>query len=113
VQRRLVFHDFVTSIDIDYRKTYESNHDAGGSHYSKSIDNKQPESFNINFRTAANELKIQNVVRLPTGCKSMDSLLDGGIEAGQITQVYGPPGSGKTQLCHTLCVMSASDYGAI
>jgi len=28
--------------------------------------------------------------------------LDGGIEAGVITQVYGPPGSGKTQLCHTL-----------
>jgi DNA repair protein RadA len=48
-------------------------------------------------------------VRLPTGCKS----LDGGIEAGVITQVYGPPGSGKTQLCHTLCVMLSSDYETI
>jgi RecA/RadA recombinase len=52
-------------------------------------------------------------VRLPTGCKSLANLLDGGIEAGVITQVYGPPGSGKTQLCHTLCVMLPSDYGAI
>ncbi|MFZ0222396.1 MAG: ATPase domain-containing protein, partial [Candidatus Nitrosopolaris sp.] len=43
-------------------------------------------------------------MRLPTGCKSLDNLLGGGIEAGVITQVYGPPGSGKTQLCHTLCV---------
>ena len=62
---------------------------------------------------AATELQIQNVVRLPTGCKSLDNLLGGGIEAGVITQVYGPPGSGKTQLCHTLCVMLSSDYETI
>jgi DNA repair protein RadA len=103
-------YDFVTSKDIDYRKTYESNHDAGGSHYSKSIDVRRPESFNNNFRTAASELKTQNVVRLPTGCKSLDNLLYGGVEAGVITQVYGPPGSGKTQLCYTLCVIQ---YDAI
>jgi DNA repair protein RadA len=52
-------------------------------------------------------------VRLPTGCKSLDNLLGGGIEAGVITQVYGPPGSGKTQLCHTLSVMLPSDYMVI
>jgi DNA repair protein RadA len=52
-------------------------------------------------------------VRLPTGCKSLDSLLNGGIEAGVITQVYGGPGSGKTQLCHTLSAMLPSDYMVI
>jgi DNA repair protein RadA len=52
-------------------------------------------------------------VRLPTGCKSLDNLLNGGIEASVITQVYGPPGSGKTQLCHTLCVMLSSNYKTI
>jgi DNA repair protein RadA len=52
-------------------------------------------------------------VRLPTGCKSLDNLLAGGIEAGVITQVYAPPGSGKTQLCHTLCVMLPTDYRVI
>jgi len=65
------------------------------------------------FSTAAAELRKQDIVRFPTGCNSLDNLLDGGIEAGVITQVYGPPGSGKTQLCHTLCVMLSSDYGAI
>ena len=96
----MVSHDFVTS----HRKTYDS-------HYSrKSIEH---DSFNNAFRTAATELRIQKVVRFPTGCKSLDNLLDGGIEVGVITQVYGPPGSGKTQLCHTLCTMLSPDYSAI
>ena len=62
------------------------------------------------FSTAATELNRQNIVRLPTGCKSLDNLLYGGIEAGVITQIYGPAGVGKTQLCHTLCVMLPSEY---
>ena len=65
------------------------------------------------FSTAAAELRKQDILRFPTGCKSLDNLLDGGIETGVITQIYGPPGSGKTQLCHTLCVMLPSDYGTI
>lgn len=31
-------------------------------------------------------------------------LLAGGIETGSITEIYGEFRSGKTQLCHTLCV---------
>jgi DNA repair protein RadA len=65
------------------------------------------------FSTAAAELRKQDTVRFSTSCKSLDSLLGGGIVAGVITQVYGAPGSGKTQLCHTLCVMLPSDYDAI
>ena len=65
------------------------------------------------FSTAAAELRKQDTVRFPTGCNSLDSLLDGGIEAGAITQVYGPPGSGKTQLCHTLCVILPPNYYTI
>lgn len=34
-----------------------------------------------------------------TGCSSIDSLLDGGIESGIITEVYGGGGTGKTNLC--------------
>ncbi|MFZ0514861.1 MAG: ATPase domain-containing protein [Candidatus Nitrosopolaris sp.] len=52
-------------------------------------------------------------MRLPTGSKNLDNLLDGGIEAGVITQIYGPPGIGKTQLCHTLCIMLPSQYGVV
>jgi DNA repair protein RadA len=65
------------------------------------------------FSTAAAELRKQDTVRFPTGCNRLDNLLDGGIEAGVITQVYGPPGSGKTQLCHTLSAMLPSDYMVI
>lgn len=32
-------------------------------------------------------------------CKSLDDLLGGGIEYNSITEVYGEPGSGKTNLC--------------
>lgn len=37
----------------------------------------------------------------------------GGIDTGILTQFYGPPGSGKTQLCYTICVMLPSQYNAI
>jgi DNA repair protein RadA len=113
---RLVLPDFVTKTDIHYRrKMYEANHATGAdSQYSsKTIRNKQQDSFNTLFSSAATELQTQNVLRLPTGCKSLVNLLDGGIEAGVITQVYGPPGSGKTQLCHTLSVVMPSNYRVI
>ncbi len=36
--------------------------------------------------------------RLSSGTEVIDGLLNGGIEHGAITNVYGPPGSGKTNL---------------
>ena len=35
---------------------------------------------------------------IPTGCASIDDLLGGGFERGAVTQVYGPPAAGKTNL---------------
>ena len=46
----------------------------------------------------------QNVLRLTTGSKTMDELLGGGLETQTITEFYGEYGSGKSQLCHQLCV---------
>ncbi|MEE8167901.1 MAG: DNA repair and recombination protein RadB [Candidatus Hydrothermarchaeales archaeon] len=43
-------------------------------------------------------LAKDNAVKLPLGC-CLDDILDGGIETKVITQVYGPPASGKTNLC--------------
>ena len=43
--------------------------------------------------------------RISTGSKSFDDLLGGGIETKAVTEVYGEFGTGKTQLCHTLCIM--------
>lgn len=47
--------------------------------------------------------------RISTGAKNFDDLLDGGIETKAVTEVYGEFGTGKTQLCHTLCVMVQQD----
>merc|ERR1719247_526335 len=55
------------------------------------------------------------MVKLKTGASQLDGLLEGGIETGQITEIFGEFRCGKTQLCHTLCVtcqMSINDGGA-
>jgi len=46
----------------------------------------------------------QNVLRLTTGSSMLDKLLGGGIESQSITEFYGEYGSGKSQICHQLCV---------
>jgi DNA repair protein RadA len=46
----------------------------------------------------------QNVLRLTTGSKILDDLLGGGLETQTITEFYGEYGSGKSQVCHQLCV---------
>lgn len=59
----------------------------------------------MGFTTAA--IKHQeraDLVRLSTGSKDLDELLGGGIETGSITELFGEFRTGKTQLCHTLCV---------
>ena len=33
-----------------------------------------------------------------TGCSSLDRLLGGGVVTGQLTELCGPPASGKTQV---------------
>lgn len=46
----------------------------------------------------------QTVLRLTTGSSMLDKLLGGGIESQSITEFYGEFGSGKSQICHQLCV---------
>lgn len=57
----------------------------------------------------------KDVVHISTGCKELDTILGGGMESGSITELYGEFRTGKTQLCHTLCVicqLPISDGGA-
>lgn len=49
---------------------------------------------------------IKNGNKLPIGC-SIDTIIGGGIEKGCITQFYGPPGSGKTNIILKMLVQSA------
>jgi len=59
----------------------------------------------LSFIHADELLKMrQNISRLTTGSKSIDSLLEGGLESQTITEFYGEFGSGKSQMCHQLCV---------
>jgi len=45
----------------------------------------------------------EDTVFLPTNIGGIDSALGGGIPIGQITEIYGQAGVGKTQLCLQLC----------
>merc|ERR1719253_1238092 len=55
--------------------------------------------------SAAEMLQMRNnMIQLSTGSAQLDALLDGGVETGQITEIFGEFRCGKTQLCHTLCV---------
>jgi meiotic recombination protein DMC1 len=48
--------------------------------------------------------KRKEVIKVTTGSSAFDQLLNGGIETMSITEVFGEFRTGKTQLCHTLCV---------
>ena len=50
--------------------------------------------------------KRKSLLRCTTGSKALDKLLLGGIETQAVTEFYGEFGSGKSQICHTLCVTS-------
>jgi DNA repair protein RadA len=57
------------------------------------------------FSTAEDLLeRRKNLVKCTTGSSRLDSFLKGGIETQAMTEVAGEYGSGKTQLCYTLCV---------
>ena len=47
---------------------------------------------------------------LPTGCNAIDNLLGGGIHYGMVTDIYGESGTGKSQLCFTICARSAEYF---
>jgi len=57
------------------------------------------------FSTAQDILdRRKNLLRCTTGSPKLDSFLKGGIETQAITEIAGEFGSGKSQICYTLCV---------
>lgn len=72
---------------------------------SQKIISAAREALDLGFKTA-DELyeKRMRVARITTGSKNLDKLLGGGVETQIITEFYGEYGSGKTQICHQLCV---------
>jgi DNA repair protein RadA len=67
--------------------------------------NEARDSITLTFLRADELLKMrENIARLTTGSKVLDELLGGGLETQTITEFYGEYGSGKSQICHQLCV---------
>src|SRR3989338_3006763 len=48
--------------------------------------------------------KRAEIIRISTGSKSFDTMLNGGFESGGITECYGQFGSGKSALAHQLAI---------
>jgi len=62
-------------------------------------------SISVSFVRADELLRMrESVLRLTSGSRALDRILDGGLETQTITEFYGEYGSGKSQLCHQLCV---------
>ncbi|XP_005899746.2 DNA repair protein RAD51 homolog 4 isoform X2 [Bos mutus] len=65
-------------------------------------------AFPFNGADLYEELKTSTAI-LSTGIGSLDKLLDAGLYTGEVTEIVGAPGSGKTQVC--LCVAAHVAYG--
>lgn len=52
--------------------------------------------------------------KIPTGCRAVDDLLDGGLATGTITQLFGEKALGKSIFSHQIaCSVVASGHSAI
>jgi DNA repair protein RadA len=63
------------------------------------------EQLEVGYSTALEFYDARKAIgRITTGSQQLDSILGGGVETKGITEFYGPFRSGKTQLCHELCI---------
>ena len=61
----------------------------------------------MGFQTAVECMAArEDTCQISTGSRELDNLLGGGMETGSITELFGEFRTGKTQICHTLCVTS-------
>ncbi|KAM4796663.1 DNA repair protein RAD51 homolog 4 isoform 1-T1 [Rhinophrynus dorsalis] len=63
----------------------------------------QYSAFPSNGADLYEELKSSTAI-LPTGNKKLDILLDSGLYTGELTEIAGAAGSGKTQVCQSIAV---------
>jgi DNA repair protein RadB len=58
-------------------------------------------------------MEARALIKLSLGCKCLDGLLNGGVETGTITQIYGVSGAGKTSICLLLAYSTALYFGKV
>ena len=56
---------------------------------------------------------LEREVMVSTGSDNLDTMLAGGLKGGQVYEVYGYPGTGKTQLCLTAAATCLKSGGSV
>src|SRR6185503_2482747 len=77
---------------------------------------RESDVLNKEFITADTALKKRrSLLRCSTGSSMLDDLFLGGIETQAVTELYGEFGSGKSQICHTMCITAGqpSELGGL
>lgn len=64
-----------------------------------------------NYGLPMSEIEYIPVDRISTGSLLVDNIFGGGIPRGQITELYGAEGSGKTTLCYSVIGQCQADGG--
>jgi DNA repair protein RadA len=63
------------------------------------------DQLGIGFKSGSEIWEIRkNIARIETGSQELDGLLGGGVETGSLIEFFGEFRTGKTQICHQLCV---------
>ena len=63
------------------------------------------ETLNLKIQPSSVALEERKrITRITSGSKELDTLLGGGFESNSITELFGEFRTGKTQICHTLCI---------
>jgi DNA repair protein RadA len=76
-----------------------------GEKTSRKIIKMCQDQVGLTFNTADTLYKERLMIdRITTGTENLDELLGGGMETGNITELYGEFRTGKTQIAHQLCV---------
>src|SRR5215216_3055447 len=71
----------------------------------------EDELIDKEFTTAEDMLETRKkLVKFTTGSQAFDLFLEGGIETQALTEIAGEFGSGKSQLCYTLCVTANREF---
>ncbi|EME82562.1 uncharacterized protein MYCFIDRAFT_196089 [Pseudocercospora fijiensis CIRAD86] len=66
----------------------------------------QPHGFTGMMTAQELLMRRKGCFRIQTGSKQWDTILGGGFESRSVNEVYGEYRCGKTQLCHTMCVIA-------
>ena len=56
--------------------------------------------------------KSQHIIILPSGTINLDKLLDGGFKSKRVYLIFGANSTGKTQLCHQLCIEAYKKFSS-